>query len=112
LNVAAPSGNLDAAGGRINFDGGTGADAIFLNDAAGAISSTYTINAGSASRGGWSGIVHSRTEAVTLRGAGGNCTYNVNSVASGTTLNLSDGPASDVVNLAPSGLDLDSLGGT
>jgi hypothetical protein len=97
------------SGVAISFDGGTGANSVFLDDSTASFSDTYTITSSSVSRVVFGGLTYSNTQNVTLDMENGNDTVNIESTSAAVTVNMGSG--TDTVNIAPSSQFLDNIQG-
>jgi acrosin len=111
FHVTSSSGNLGNLGGPLTMTGAGGTDSLTVWDDLSTSSGAYTITATSVARIGAQTTTYGTFESLTLHGADGSNTININSTLVGGATTVNGGDGNDSVLVTPSSGNLILLGG-
>jgi hypothetical protein len=112
VDVQAGANGLADFAADVTVNGGGGADTMSVHDDASWADGTYTITSDSIQRTGSAQIVYRRIPSVQLFGGMGSTTYNIESTAAGTSLEVdAPGEAAETFNISPTAQNLNTIAG-
>jgi Ca2+-binding RTX toxin-like protein len=98
LEIANPSGDLDAVAGHIIFNGDAGADGVTLLDDLSTAADAYTISSSLVDRERFGSLEYKDVASVVLLAQGGGNTFTIPNTAAGTTLEIEGRDGNDILN--------------
>ncbi len=111
FSVTPTDRDLDAIQGALVLYGEEGDDTLTVNDGLSAEGHDYVITSSTINRDGAAQVTYSTIESVSILSGAGNDDFEVESLASSTSLTLGSGDGDDRVDLSPTDRTLSSIAG-
>jgi hypothetical protein len=112
FNVSPTAGDLGRIASALTISGGTGSDSLSLFDEDHAGAATYTVASSGVNRAGAAPIRYAAMAGVSLDGGTGDDTYNIESTAAGTPVNIAAGAGTNTFNVSPTARNLATIQGS
>jgi hypothetical protein len=98
-SVYVGSGDLTAVAGAVEVSGGSGTNALVLQDASAPSGGTYDVTSDGVTRQSFGGLSYGGVKSLTLNAESGNDTINVGSTAAGSSTVINAGAGNDTINV-------------